>query len=178
MIKMTARKENKTFTLRPPSFIFGLWVLFYLPEKWLEKFSFLSPKINLKIQNVFRELKSFRNESMLLLQGLALSILFQLAMIIVYYLLSLSINLRIPFQFFLLFMPLVWILSLIPLSLNGLGIREGAFIYLFSLLGFPTEQLSFVSVLGVSLLIIQGLIGGIFVLFEKGDRNLLKEIKQ
>jgi len=159
-------------------FIFGLWVLFYLPENWLKKILFLSPKINLKIQNIFRELKSFRNETTLILEGLILSILFQSAMIIVYYLLSLSINLRIPFQYFLLFMPPVWVLSLIPLSLNGLGIREGAFIYLFSLLGYSTEQLSFVSVLGVSLLIIQGLIGGIIVLFEKGERNLLKEIKQ
>lgn len=154
-------------------FIFILWFLFYFPENWLKKLFFFSPSLHEKVHNIFLALKSFRNETGLILQGLILSILFQSAMIVVYYLLALAINLKIPFQYFLLFMPLVWVLSLIPLSLNGLGIREGSFIYLFSLLGYSSELLSFVSMLGVVLLISQGLIGGALFLFNKDERNLI-----
>lgn len=155
----------------------GIWFVFYIPERWLAKLLFFSPKINSKLHNLFQALKAYRIESKLMVQGLGLSLFYQLAMIGAYYFLARAINLLIPFQHFLLIMPLVWILSLIPLSLNGLGIREGGFIYLFSLLDYPSDLLSFVSILGVILLITQGLIGGVLFLFYKEERKLINEMK-
>ena len=156
---------------------FGVWFIFYIPENWLEKLLFFSPRINSKLHNIIQALKAYRKESILMFQGLGVSLLYQLAMIGAYYFLARSINLLIPFQHYLLIMPLVWILSLIPLSLNGLGIREGGFVYLFSLLGYPPDLLSFISILGVVLLIAQGLIGGILFLFDKEERKLINEMK-
>ncbi len=157
-------------------FLFAIWVIFYFPAKWFEKLLFFPEKVNDKLRNIFSELQSFKKETVLLIKATILSVCFQLMMILSYYFLAASIDLSIPFRYFLLFMPLIWILSLLPISLNGLGVREGSFVYLFSSLGYPSELVSLVSVLGLFILIVQGLMGGIIFLFEKGEKNVLGKI--
>lgn len=60
--------------------------------------------------------------------------------------------------------PLVWIVRLLPLSLNGIGVGEGAFVYLMGLLAVPRGQ---ALVLALAVLAVQSavtLIGGVLLL--------------
>jgi glycosyltransferase 2 family protein len=157
-------------------FLMLILLLFFFPIKMIDKISFIPEKLRANFRSTMLTLRSYRTETSTLIQALVLSLLFQLTIILSYYLLAASIQLRIPVHLFLLFMPLIWILTLLPLSLNGLGLREGSFIYFFSSAGYDSELLSIISILGVLLLVIQGLIGGILLLFDKRTVQEIKEL--
>ncbi len=56
------------------------------------------------------------------------------------YLLSKSLHLNIPFRYIIAVVSISSIASLIPISINGLGVREGLFIYLLSKLSIQKES--------------------------------------
>ena len=73
-------------------------------------------------------------------------ILYQASMILIVYLLFLSIGEPLSIVIHLAFFPIIAILTLVPISLAGLGVREGAFIYFYALVGISPETSLFVSI--------------------------------
>ena len=51
-----------------------------------------------------------------------------------------ALDLNVPFSFALIVYPLVGTFSAIPISLNGLGLREGGYIFLLAVIGISTEK--------------------------------------
>lgn len=82
-----------------------------------------------------------------LLPSILLIFLFQISSVLVLYFVFLSYNIQVPFTQHLVFYPLIAILSLIPVSISGLGIREGFFVYFYSLVGVSPEIAVSVSLL-------------------------------
>lgn len=68
-----------------------------------------------------------------LIAALALSLVLQISLAVCQYLLALGLGLEIPFWIFLLCVPAANFFASIPVTLNGLGLRESAYIYLFGL---------------------------------------------
>ena len=64
-------------------------------------------------------------------------------------------------------LPIIWLITMVPITINGLGLREGAFIFLFTEIGMAKEMAMAISILFLLQTIIQGIIGGLFFLFEK-----------
>ena len=56
-----------------------------------------------------------------------------------YYFIFLSFGARLDYISVILIANIVMIISLIPISLSGLGIRESSAVFLYSLIGAPTE---------------------------------------
>jgi len=73
----------------------------------------------------------------------------------------------ISFVHCLFVIPYLWIVSMIPISLGGLGVREGSLIALLVQLGYPEDLALSVSILMLIHLIIQGFVGWI-VYMQKG----------
>ncbi|MEE9232273.1 MAG: lysylphosphatidylglycerol synthase domain-containing protein [Nitrospirales bacterium] len=61
---------------------------------------------------------------------------------------------------------LVLLLQILPISLGGIGVREGAYAYLFTLLNLPPEQGVLIGILFFSQMLLFALIGGILELLE------------
>jgi len=98
--------------------------------------------------------------------ALGISFLFNGLLIAVNYLIALSVGVRIPFEYFLLFIPLISFLLLLPFSVSGLGIREGGYVYLFAYAGVPSALALSMSLLFYALNVATGLIGGIMYILE------------
>ena len=64
-------------------------------------------------------------------------------------------------------MPLVNIIAIMPFSINGLGIREFAYVYLFSLVGIPIHTALFMSLTVFFIRIVSSLFGGIVYVFRR-----------
>jgi hypothetical protein len=62
---------------------------------------------------------------------------------------------------YLVFVPLIWVLSLLPITFNALGVREISFAYFFSLLGGEPEQGVLVSLILFVTILLTSLSGGI-----------------
>lgn len=76
-------------------------------------------------------------------------------------LLALGIEIPLPFVFFLATLPLIAVLTLLPVSLGGIGVREGAFVYFLALEGVPAEKALSLSLLFFSIQAGWSLLGGL-----------------
>jgi len=76
-------------------------------------------------------------------------------------LLGAGINIQLPVAFYFACLPLVGIITLIPISFNGIGVREGAFVYFFGLNGVAAEPALGLGLLFFSLQAALSLLGGV-----------------
>ena len=138
--------------------ISGFALLFHL-----EKITFLA---NYKFLNLFHRLAKRLNklyaDRTLLYLHIAVSVGVHLLSILTLYALALSIDLTMPFQIFLIAVPPVFLLTIVPISLAGWGIREGAMVGIFMLIGADETKVLAMSILYGLLLIISSLPGSYF----------------
>lgn len=88
------------------------------------------------------------------------------------YILALSFSITIPFFSFIFIYPIASLISLIPITVSGLGTREGTLIHLFSLYGIASETTVAISLGGyIITMLIPSFIGGIFAILRGKSRN-------
>jgi len=117
----------------------------------------------------FREIiLAYRHRPALFRQALAWALLLQLNVILYYFLIGRAFNLRVAFLDYFIFIPIVLLIQIIPVTIGGLGLREGAYIALFLYYGVAAQtavSFSLVADLAIGLLV--GLIGGIIYVTRK-----------
>ncbi len=94
-------------------------------------------------------------------QAISLSLAFNTLLVFMNYLVALSFGVRISFWYFLLFIPIISFLLVLPVSLSGLGVREGAYIYLFGRVGVPSSSALAISLSIYVVTVATGLIGAL-----------------
>ena len=82
-----------------------------------------------------------------------------------------ALGMDLDYQLFLIAMPPIFLLTFVPISLAGWGIREGAMVGLFMLVGADKSQILAVSILYGITLIVSSLPGGLFWLDSKHHRE-------
>lgn len=106
----------------------------------------------------FEDLPPLRWRNAVLLQALGLAgILLAVGAHVV---LARSLGIEAGFVEFCLVVPLVWIVKLLPVSLNGLGVGEGAFVWLLGLFAVSPHQALAVALAMLGLQTALSLIGG------------------
>jgi len=96
-----------------------------------------------------------------LVKALLTSLPFTLGLVVVQYTIARALAVELPFYLFLLFVPLIAIMNLLPLSFNGLGMREGVYQFLFVPVGVPSASAISMSLAFYFLRVSVGLIGGL-----------------
>lgn len=119
-----------------------------------------------KINSLSLALSKYLNYSGLLKKALVISLLMQISNVLVSYILALGLGIKLSFLYFLIFIPLIMAVMSIPISFNGLGLREGAFVYFFALAGLPSEKSLAISVIYYLVVLMLSLIGGILLAKE------------
>lgn len=110
--------------------------------------SYLPWKAGKPLQEIYDAYRQFGRRPMMLLGIVGIAMGNHIISHGVVYLLSRSLGLEVPFLFYLIVMPLVTVLLMLPISLGGLGVQEGALAFLLSLAGVPV-----VNGVGLALLI-------------------------
>ena len=106
---------------------------------------------------------------------LGVSLVFNISLITMNYLLGLSLGDRVSIWYYFLFVPITSIVTILPVSFAGLGVREGAYVFLFMQAGMPRETALSLSLLVYIISIFApGLIGGV-VYVLKGARDYAAE---
>ena len=72
--------------------------------------------------------------------------------------------------------PVSAIVATVPLSLNGIGLREAAYVYMLGFFGVGREEAFALGVMWFSIVLLNGAIGGIPYLF--GGQLKLDEIRK
>jgi uncharacterized protein (TIRG00374 family) len=116
---------------------------------------------------VYQSIKVYTQHPAVLLKAAVISIIFFLTWTLSIWFLALSAGLRmLDFPTALLILAAVNVVQLIPLSINGWGVREGALILLLSAYAVPAEQALLVSLLVAAAGLLSAAVGGIIVLAD------------
>lgn len=83
-------------------------------------------------------------------------------------LLAHALNISVPFWYLMVCIPLVTLVSGLPLSFGGLGVREGSYVFFLSLVGVGQNEALALSLVWTALVFGAGLVGGL-VLFVSPD---------
>lgn len=100
----------------------------------------------------------------LLLLVLLSSLVFQVASIALSWVSAAAFGLDLPFTACLALVPLVWLATMLPISIGGIGIREIAFAHLLGTIGVSTEASLLVSLGTFAGLVVTGAVGGLLLL--------------
>lgn len=82
-----------------------------------------------------------------------------------------AIQIDIPYSFCIILYPLVGTFSALPVSLNGLGLREGGYLFLFQFIGVGSEKGVAFGLLLFIIVALDSLIGGVLFLMQKSPKR-------
>ncbi len=117
--------------------------------------------INEKIDAFYKVLMGYKGHLPGLFKAFGLSILVQAGVVIAYFIIAWGIGMSVPLGYFFLFVPLATVASMVPISLAGLGVREGIFIFLFTKAGASMEEALSLSLLFFFATLLVSVLGGI-----------------
>lgn len=132
-------------------------------------------KITTPILKFLNSIYEYRNEWPLILKTLPISILIQLLFSLVPIVISFGLKVKIPIWESILLLPIINFVMMIPVTISGLGLREGAFIILYGdLIG--KEKALLLSLLYYLTSVIISLIGWVLFLFDKPEKNFKQSL--
>lgn len=111
-------------------------------------------------------LRFYQNNKIIYVKILFVSLVAQILIITQIYILSLALNLNIPFTYLILVVPIIFLVTMLP-SINGVGFREGGYVVLLGKIGVSKAAALSLSFVSIILPMIVSLWGGLLFLFQK-----------
>lgn len=132
------------------------------------RFNGLAAKID-TISGVFQVIGQHRA---VLAWSLAISLINQLFVIAVAWFTAFGLRIEVPFLYFLVFIPVITLISMIPVSLNGMGLREYAYVALFSAIGVDRESSVALGLVSSAIILLSAVPGGVIYIFFRNRADL------
>ena len=115
--------------------------------------------------NIIKNVDASKLSGKTITKIMTITIIFYLLTILNVYLAFLTFRIKVSVVDISALIPLIMFISMLPVSINALGLSEGAYVYCFLLAGIPKEASLCVALLMRLKLILFGLIGGVVYLF-------------
>lgn len=128
-------------------------------------------KIKETIKNMHQEIHVFRNHKNIIISNLIISFFIQLFMPICTYFIGLSLGININFIYFLIFIPIISAVTLLPIAVGGLGLREGLFVVYFAKAGVVKQLALAMSLLSFSFVVFYGAMAGLIYVLTVHHRR-------
>lgn len=124
------------------------------------------------VHRLYEAVQQYWTHRRTLLLALGLSLILQSLVITIFYLISQALNLSVPFRYFFLFVPLISVISMLPISIAGLGLREGSAVYLFTKVGLDSASALSLSLLWFAVTALCSGLGGIAFLIGHSQHQI------
>lgn len=155
------------------AFIIGFFTVYCL-HGWFDRIAPTQGKIARIWKKFSKLIEACTNISKIrkiLLPIFAISVLVQLSRCLVFLFIYQSLGEFVSLIYYLAFIPLVFVLMLLPISIGGFGVREGALLYFFSTVGVASEVSVAAGFLFYILQLLAFAPGLFFLLFPVTDRS-------
>jgi uncharacterized protein (TIRG00374 family) len=132
-----------------------------------------------RIMKFFKAIRFYYNTRSIYLKILGTSIMGQILVIIMTYMLSLALGLQIPPYYLFLVVPISFLVTMLP-SINGIGFREGVFVVLLGKVGISNAEAISLSFLSILIPMIVSMSGGMLFMLNKqvAKKNELEFVKE
>lgn len=135
--------------------------LLRLPLGWLPD------SVSNPLHRAFDALRSYAARGPMLVRVLGLAFLVQLVGTIgPIWVLSLGLGLDVPAAFHFVAVPLVIVVTLLPVSFNGVGLREGLYVHLYGKMGVDDDAAIALSLAWTLLMVVMAAFGGLLLLWR------------
>lgn len=155
--------------IRYPTFVLALgflfgWRLLPLLNRFLQR------RERPMIKNLLLALETYGSTGQILLKAIILSLIVHFLQAWIQILLGRALDLEIPWSYCLILYPLVGIFSALPVSFNGIGLREGGYLFLLRQIGISSEKAIAFGLLFFVIVALDSLIGGVVFLLRKSPK--------
>ncbi len=123
-----------------------------------------------KLKNFYDDIAMF-HKSRFFARVSILSVVVQTIVIFIYMLSGLMLGIKISPIYYFAFIPIINLISFLPISFNGIGVREFSFVYFFSFANLNKLQALSLSISVFFVVIFCSLIGGV-IYFVSKDRTV------
>jgi len=129
-------------------------------------------KITGYIKDLHQEIYIFRHKKKIILHNLMLSVLIQIISPLTFYLISLSLGIKLNIIYFFVFLPIIGAITLLPISIGGLGLRDAATIFFFTKVGVSRDLAFAMSLISFFFILIYASLGGLIYVLTVHHRRL------
>lgn len=134
---------------------------FSFPMILLSKVRHILPAADDYIKKIRVAVQLYRNSNKTIIKAILFSIFFQIITGINTVIISNSLGIVVPIQYFFMIVPLIALLSSIPISIQGLGVREAGFVFFLAQVGVPIAEALSLSLICFSLNLLLSILGGV-----------------
>jgi len=140
------------------------WIFFvgpWAPKPVLAVWRLGPAPIRRPFEKLFGALGQFRGKHGALIKVFVFSVVLQLNVVAFYWLIARGLGLEITFGQMLAAAPIAVFVMLVPITINGIGLREGIWILLLGAYGFEDADAVALSWIELGLFVLFGLMGGL-----------------
>lgn len=123
--------------------------------------------VQARLKQIYEALSVYQRNKRVMAVAFLLALLLQINVILHYYCIAYAMGLAVPVLYFFLIVPVVTIVLMLPVFINGIGGREAAYILLLGQFGVASAQAIAFSWISFGMVLIQGIIGGIVYALRK-----------
>lgn len=120
----------------------------------------------------------YRTQTLLFARACGLALLFHLSQLSLLMLLAYALGFVVPFWYVVLFGPLITLLSFLPFSFSGIGVRESGYVVCLALIGIGRDEALALGLLWSALVLGAGVVGGVVLLLSPEARLSFAHIKK
>lgn len=117
-----------------------------------------------KVAVLLRSFRRYSRDFSTIWRVVVFSLIFQSMIVVINAIYAQALSIDIGFASLLIVIPLIYLTEALPLSVNGIGVRDTAFVYFFILLGHTSEEGLAMALLVLVMRYISGLVGGTILL--------------
>jgi glycosyltransferase 2 family protein len=133
--------------------------------KWIKHIKCLRKILNRSIR-FFKALKNYTYDNGILTKSILLGFLYQLIVIFMHIIIAWGLGINVPFVDWCWILSIVSVAIFLPVTIAGIGIREGAFIGMLSWFGINIEKALALSFLILAIQIMDALVGWMVELID------------
>lgn len=155
-------------------FLLGVAIFLLLTSKHvIQKVSGYNYTLVRHLTALLTSFRSYRIDFRHFWKIVAIAFLFQFLIVVNNKLYTLALSINIPFSVLLVIIPLVFLTEVLPISINGAGVRDSAFVFFFMMIGHTKEEGLAIGLLVIAMRYMGGLVGGSVLVASVIKRNLL-----
>lgn len=129
-------------------------------------------RIRQLLKDLHQEMHYFKHHKKVIINNLILSVLIQAVAPATFFVVARSLGVRINIIYFFIFLPIIGAITLLPISIGGLGLRDATTIFFFAKAGVARDLAFAMSLLNFFFLLAWGILGGIIYVLTVHHRRI------
>lgn len=129
-------------------------------------------RIRESIKNIHQEIHIFRHHKNLAVNNIIISLIIQCVGPLSFCLIGLALGVKINLAYYFIFGPIISAITLLPISIGGLGLRDATTIYFFAKAGVVKDLAFAMSLVSFVFILICGSLGGLIYVLTIRHRRI------